>query len=158
VGKFGSVYLAYNKKNPRYVIAVKKKNNHSGQGDEVGALKAIGDFMGEDPSRGLIGMSWHDGKNVKQLLKLGLSQKNKILITKLALAKLREFHEKGWVHHNLKAENIIVSNDLSKVWLVGMDLAEPLNKFSDSRQIALKKYDAAMIQNQVLGNTVHRDH
>lgn len=131
-GTIDSVYLAYLERNPAIVIALKKKRYSADKfGDEVGALTAIGEFMGEDPDRNLIGMAYHPGNSVETLLKNGLSREEKDTIFQLALSKLETLHQAGWVHRHLNADNVIISPDLSDAWIIDFKLAKSLSEYED---------------------------
>jgi len=90
-------------------------------------------------------MIYHPGSSVKELLSTGkLTQEDKSKIIALALSKVTLLHSRGWIHRNLKADNILVAPDLSDVWLFDYALAEPLGDDAEKSEL-MKRIDVERI-------------
>lgn len=122
-GNFSNVYKASEKGNAGHAIVVKRichDTSQTGYGDEIGALRAMGQFMGEHGR--LIGMTHFEG----QTLRVVLGKSSVLLAYRMQLRdslekQLLYLHEKGYVHRDVTVDNVIVRD--RKAYLVDYSLA-----------------------------------
>lgn len=108
-GHFARVFKARKQDDPTKYIAVKRHLFTLGMGDEPGALKLLGRYLGENPEGSLIGMPFYQGKTLAwHLDQASLTPAQRSELFQLVNAKVVALHKLGWAHRDLKPENIMI--------------------------------------------------
>ncbi len=145
-GAFGEVYLGINIDNGK-VYAVKKQESGEDVLKEEEILKDINVFVdkvgisGTQFEYGAQALAW--GKDIEKYLadnSIGYEQKAHVF--KLALEKLDELHQKGYVHRDIKMANLIYDPVEDKIVVVDVGLAAELQngRFRDNKSVGTKSF------------------
>lgn len=126
-GMWAKVYKARRIGDPSVQITIKYtlfESNIMG-GYEAEALKAVGDFMGQHDN--MIAMRYYDAPTMLQYLQsASLTEQEKDFMCALSEYRVQALHRLGFIHHDLKLSNMLVSTSPMDIILIDFSLAEPL--------------------------------